>query len=50
LLTGSASLRDVIAFPKTQSAQEPMVQSPDIVDEEQLRELHIRVVEPPSPG
>ncbi len=45
LLTGAASLREVIAFPKTQSAQELMVQSPDMVDEHQLEELHIRVVE-----
>jgi aspartyl-tRNA synthetase len=46
LLTGAPSLRDVIAFPKTQSAQEPMVQSPDAVDAHQLADLHIRVVEP----
>lgn len=44
LLAGASSLRDVIAFPKTQSAQEPMVQSPDIVDEHQLAELHIAVL------
>lgn len=43
LLTGTRSIRDVIAFPKTQSAQELMVSSPDIVDDKQLRELHIRV-------
>ncbi|TDI73590.1 MAG: aspartate--tRNA ligase [Bacteroidetes bacterium] len=43
LLTGAKSLREVIAFPKTQSAQEPMVQSPDIVDEHQLEELHIQI-------
>ncbi|GMQ81148.1 MAG: aspartate--tRNA ligase [Rhodothermia bacterium] len=45
LLSGSASLREVIAFPKTQSAQELMVSSPDVVDDSQLEELHIRVVE-----
>ena len=45
LLTGSASLREVIAFPKTQSAQEPMVGSPDIVDAHQLADLHIELVE-----
>lgn len=44
LLTGAASLRDVIVFPKTQSAQEPMVQSPDVVDEHQLKELHIQLI------
>ena len=44
LLTGAPSLRDVIVFPKTQSAQEPMVQSPDVVDEHQLRELHIQLI------
>jgi aspartyl-tRNA synthetase len=53
LLAGASSLRDVIAFPKTQSAQEPMVQSPDWVDAEQLQDLHISVelpddVEPPE--
>jgi aspartyl-tRNA synthetase len=44
-LSGTSNIRDVIAFPKTQSASELMVQSPDIVDEKQLRELHIRIVE-----
>ena len=46
LLAGASSLRDVIVFPKTQSAQEPMVQSPDNVDAHQLRELHISLIEP----
>ncbi len=45
-LVGSSSIREVIAFPKTQSGMELMVQSPDSVDERQLRELHIRTVEP----
>ena len=45
LLTGASSLRDVIVFPKTQSAQEPMVQSPDVVDEHQLRDLHIQLIQ-----
>ena len=43
LLTGAQSLREVIAFPKTQSAQEVMVSAPDEVDSRQLHELHIRV-------
>ena len=46
LLAGAASLREVIAFPKTQSAQELMVQSPDFVDEEQLQELALSVIWP----
>jgi len=45
LLTGAASLRDVIAFPKTQRAQEPMSNTPAPVDGRQLDELHIRLVE-----
>jgi aspartyl-tRNA synthetase len=49
LLTGAKSLRDVIAFPKTQSANEPMSGSPDIVDQHQLEELHIRLVDPEEP-
>ena len=43
LLAGADSLRDVIAFPKTQSGQEAMVQSPDWVDPEQLDDLHVRL-------
>ena len=46
LAAGAKSLREVIAFPKTQRAQELMVNSPDIVDDGQLKDLHIRVVEP----
>jgi aspartyl-tRNA synthetase len=45
-LTGASSLRDVIAFPKTQTASEPMSRTPDAVDEHQLRDLHIRTVLP----
>lgn len=50
LLTGATSLRDVIAFPKTQSAQEPMSNAPDVVDDEQLVDLHIRTVLPEPKG
>jgi aspartyl-tRNA synthetase len=43
LMTGSPAIRDVIAFPKTQSAACPMTEAPGPVDEHQLRDLHIRV-------
>jgi aspartyl-tRNA synthetase len=43
LMTGSSSIRDVIAFPKTQSAQCPLTNAPSEVEPEQLQELHIRV-------
>lgn len=43
LMAGAGSLRDVIAFPKNQKAQSTMDQSPNTVDEHQLRELHIKI-------
>jgi len=43
LLCGTTSIRDVIAFPKTQRAQCLLTQAPSEVDERQLRELHIRI-------
>ena len=44
LMTGSKSIREVIAFPKTASAVSLMDDAPSEVDEKQLRELHIRVL------
>ena len=43
LMTGSESIRDVIAFPKTQRAQCLLTEAPSPVDDKQLRELHIRL-------
>jgi aspartyl-tRNA synthetase len=43
LMTKAESIRDVIAFPKTQRAQCLLTQAPSEVDEKQLRELHIRL-------
>jgi aspartyl-tRNA synthetase len=48
LLCGTTSIRDVIAFPKTQKAQDLMAQSPTPVTAKQLKELHIQTVVPPA--
>ncbi len=45
LMTGAQSIREVIAFPKTQSAACVMTQAPGVVDVKALRELHIRLRE-----
>ena len=46
LMTGSSSIREVMAFPKTQSAQCPLTEAPAEVDLKQLRDLHIKVKKP----
>ena len=46
LLVGTESIRDVIAFPKTASAQDIMTAAPSTVGDAQLQELHVRVVKP----
>jgi aspartyl-tRNA synthetase len=50
MLAGTENIRDVIAFPKTQSHQDLMLGAPSPVDEKQLEELHIKVVPPKKPG
>jgi aspartyl-tRNA synthetase len=49
LMAGADSIRDVIAFPKTQTATDLLMDAPTEVSEAQLRELHIRVRIPPTP-
>ncbi len=46
LLAGAPNIREVMAFPKTQTASDPMVGAPSPVDEQQLRDLHIQVIPP----
>jgi aspartyl-tRNA synthetase len=46
-MTGTDSIRDVIAFPKTQTAADPLTDAPTEISEKQLREVHIRVRTPP---
>jgi aspartyl-tRNA synthetase len=48
LMTGAESIRDVIAFPKTQRASCLMTNAPNVVDDKQLRELHIRLRNAPA--
>ncbi|PHQ80016.1 MAG: hypothetical protein COB66_05660 [Coxiella sp. (in: Bacteria)] len=44
LLTGNSSIRDVIAFPKTQTAACPLTSAPGVVDTEQLTELGVKLI------
>jgi aspartyl-tRNA synthetase len=46
LMAGTDSIREVIAFPKTATAQDLMTDAPSTVSEAQLQELHVRVVKP----
>ncbi len=50
LMTGATSIRDVIAFPKTQSAACPLTEAPGAVSSKQLRELNIRLREQQKPS
>ena len=45
LMTQTTNIKDVVAFPKTQSAKDMMMQAPSDVEQKQLDELHIKVVE-----
>ena len=50
LMAGADSIREVIAFPKTQTAADPLTDAPTEIGEAQLRDLHIRVRTPPPAG
>ena len=45
-LAGESAIREVIAFPKTQTATDPLFEAPSTIENEQLDELHLRVVMP----
>jgi aspartyl-tRNA synthetase len=48
LMAGTEAIRDVIAFPKTQRGQDLLTGAPTRVAEQQLRDLHIRLRNPPQ--
>ena len=48
LMAGEPNIRQVIAFPKVASGSDPLTGAPSAVADEQLRELGIRLVEPPA--
>ena len=50
LLSGEDSIREVIAFPKTQKGTCPLSEAPGPVKDKQLKELHIRLAAPPAPA
>ena len=50
LMTGATSIREVMAFPKTQTAACPLTSAPSPVNEKQLRELGVRLRKPPAEG
>ena len=45
LLADEPNIREVIAFPKNQAAKDVMADAPSVVDEQQLRDLHIKIAE-----
>jgi aspartyl-tRNA synthetase len=49
LMAGEENIREVIAFPKTSTFVDLMLDAPSELDQEQLKELHLRVVPPPAP-
>ncbi len=49
ILAGAASIRDVMAFPKAASGADPLTGAPAPVDDRQLRELGVKLAEPPQP-
>jgi aspartyl-tRNA synthetase len=48
LLAGEPNIREVVLFPMNQKAEDLMMNAPSEVSAKQLRELHIRLVEPPK--